>query len=369
MADDKDDVHRTLAYGSERYLIRQIPLVAILLLLGIATQVWPSAFRWQGQFVGAALALASCAYIVFACFRYVAPGRPRLVLSKDGIDRRLSDGRILHIPWDEVQGVVSVDQKLSNVVGMVQMIRKVPAVVVSEAFYARAMPVQPRLRRRLNWGHFAERHDGAVRVLFRAAFLGTRGQDLRHAIEARWRAFSRHPNAKLPPRAAEPGAADAVPAWVRRWAPAALVALCALPAVYFIWPAAELSEATRAWYLGDLLDKGGVAARLTDGRIARLHRGDVAQVSIPQCDEVARGSAAFWKPRHITAASCTAALTLASGARAVAVFRLASETSTVEYTLGRFREQSALVVAPLSLEAADALLCRLGHCGPAAQKR
>jgi hypothetical protein len=311
--------------------------------------------------------LASFAYIVFALWRrYVAPGPPRLVLSPDGIHQRLSHGRILHIPWDEVQGVVSVDQRLINIAGLPQTILAVPAVVVSDRFYDGAMPQQPWLKRPLTWGHFAERGNGGVRILFRPAFLGTRGRDLREAIETRWRAFSRHPNAKLPPCEDEPGAADLAPSWVRRWTPAALLLLAALPALYFTL-SAQLSEETRSSYLDQLLDREGVAARLADGRVVRLRRSEVAAAEIPDCPETTRSKS--WIPSYVATASCTAVLTLPSGERATAVFRLVTQTQTVEYQLGKFREQVARVVAPLSLEEADALLCRLGHCGPGARKR
>jgi hypothetical protein len=123
-------------------------------------------------------------------------------------------------------------------------------------------------------------------------------------------------------------------------------------------------------YLGDLLDKGGVMARLPDGRMALLYRGDVREAGIPECDlETARNPKSFWPPVLVTSASCTARLTLPSRAQAMAVFRLVTETQTVEYAYGKFREQSWLVRAPLSLEEADALLCRLGHCGPDTAKR
>jgi hypothetical protein len=198
VADDGDDIHRERAFGSERYILRQIPLVAILFALGSVALVWPSEFEWQGHLIGAALALASFAYIVFACIRAFVPGPPRLVLAKDGIRQRLSHGRILNIPWDEVQGVLTVDQRLMNVRGFWQTVRDVPAVAVSPAFYERVMPQQPFMRRPLNWGHFAEPRNGTMLVLFRHDFLGTRSQDLREAIETRWRAFSRHPNAGRP---------------------------------------------------------------------------------------------------------------------------------------------------------------------------
>jgi hypothetical protein len=362
VVDDKHDVHRTLKYGSERFLIGQIPLAAIFLMLGIATLLWPSDVTWQGQFVGAALAMASFAFIVLALFRrYVAPGPPRLVLSPDGIHQRLSHNRTLHIPWDEVQSVVSVDHRLVNIAGYVQTILKVPAVVVSRAFYDSVMPIQAWMRQPLNWGHFAESDNGVVRILFRPAFLGTRGTELRQAIESRWRAFSRHPAAKLPPRVDEPSAAEMAPSWLRRWMPALLVALAALPAFYFVF-SAELPEGTRSWHLGEALDKHGVPARLTDGRMVRLRRNDVAAIGIPECPDTTRSKS--WIPASVATASCTADIILPTGERAIAAFRLVTETQTIEYRYGKFREQSALVAAPLTLEEADAQLCRLGHCGP-----
>ncbi|MGV3635444.1 MAG: hypothetical protein ACO1NY_13930 [Pseudorhodoplanes sp.] len=283
------------------------------------------------------------------------------MLSADGIHQRLSHNRTLHIPWDEVQSVVSVDQRLVNISGVFQTILKVPAVVVSKAFYDSVMPMQPWIRRPLNWGHFAENGNGGVRILFRPAFLGTRGTELRREIESRWRAFSSHPNAKLPPRTDEPSSAEMAPSWLRWWTPAILVVLAALPAFFFIF-SAELSQETRSWYLGEVLDKHGVPARLADGRMVRLRRSDVAALGIPECPNTMQSKS--WIPPSIATASCTASVTLPSGKRAIAVFRLVTETQTVEYSYGKFRQQSALVAAPLTLEEADALLCRLGVCGP-----
>jgi hypothetical protein len=362
VAGDKDDIHRERAFGSEQYMLRQIPLAAILFVLGIATLVWPSEFQWQGHLIGAALALASLAYIVFACFRAFVPGPPRLVLSRDGIRQRLSHGRILHIPWDEVQGVIYVDHRLMNVRGFWQTVRDVPAVLVSPAFYERVMPHQPFMRRSLNWGHFAEPRNGAMLVLFRHDYLGTRPRDLREALETRWRAFSRHPNAARPQHETRP--VRLVPDWLLPWVAPAVVLIAVLPAVYFIWWPPALSDALRASYLGDLLDKGGVTARMPDGRMTRLLRMDVAGAETPRCDPVTvREAGRFWVAR-ITGANCTAGLDLRSGERAVAAFRLVTETETVEYELGKFMEQSWLVAAPLGIEEADALLCGLGHCGP-----
>jgi hypothetical protein len=369
VADDTDDVHQTRAYGSERFLMRYVPIAALLLLLGLFVgppRNWPL----MGPPVRLALTVGSFAYIVFACWRrFVAPGRPRLVLSTQGIDQRLSHGHILHIPWHEVQDVVSIDHTVVTIRGFRHTTRDVPAVVVSAAFYAREMPHKPWLRRPLNWGHFAEAENETVKIVFRHDYLGTRAPDLRQAIETRWRAFSRHPNAKLPPSPESIGVRRR--SWLPRWVFPAVLLLCALPALYIIWTdvlVEEMSDGTRSYYLGDLLDKTGVTARLADGQMARLRRADVAQVGIPRC-ETTRDRSRTWFRLEITAAVCTAPISLPSGARAVAVFRLVTETQTVEYKLGAFREDHFRVTAPLSLEEADALLCRLGHCGPDAAKR
>jgi hypothetical protein len=377
VADDKDDVHRTRAYGFERYLISLIPFAAVLLVIGLgAAQLWPHRSSPQMSiFVGTMLAMVSFAFIVFACWRrFIDPARPRLVLSTQGIDQRLSHGRILHIPWDEVRDVISVDHRMWTVAGMYRTTLDVPAVVVSPEFYARVMPEVPWLRRPLNFGHFTQGTNGAVRVLFRYDYFGAPAEDLRRAIETRWRAFSRHPAAKLPPSEASRRRAAVWQRWVSRLLVPSILVLCALGFLYLFWDSARswatISEGRRAGYLGDLLDKGGVMARLPDGRMARLYRRDVTRADMPQCDlETARNPKAFWPPVLVTTASCTARLTLPSRERALAVFRLVTETQTVEYAWGKFREDSFLVPAPLSLEEADALLCRRGHCGPDAQKR
>jgi hypothetical protein len=364
-ADDKDDVHGERAFGSEDYMLRQIPLAAILFALGSVALLWPLEFSWPKYLTGAALALGSVGYIVFASIRAFVPGPPRLVLSKDGIRQRLSHGRILHIPWDEVQGVIYFDHRLMNVRGFWQTVRDVPAVLVSPAFYERVMPHQPFMRRPLNWGHFAEPRDGAMLVLFRHDYLGTQRRDLREAIETRWRAFSRHPNAGRPQHEARP--VRLVPDWLLPWIAPAVLLIAVLPPAYFIWKPPELSDALRAYYLGDLLDQGGVTARMPDGRITRLLRMDVAGAETPRCDLVTvREAWRFWMP-WIAGATCTAGLSLRSGGRAMAAFRLVTETDTVEYELGKFTEQSWIVAKPMGVEEAEVHLCGLGHCGPGTQ--
>src|SRR5262245_44183509 len=134
VTNDTNDVERTLAYGSERYIFRHIPPVALVLLLGLAMLLWPGGSSPTASvYVGFLLFAAGFGYIVFACLRYFEPGPPRLALSPDGIRQRLSHGRTLHVPWDEVQGVVSVDHTFMSIASIVHTIRDVPAVVVSEA--------------------------------------------------------------------------------------------------------------------------------------------------------------------------------------------------------------------------------------------
>lgn len=377
MADDKADVQQTRAYGAERYMLRQIPLAAFLLAIGLGLLIWPVAKPGSTLFAFA-LSAGSFAYIAFACFRAFEPGRPRLELSPDGIRQRLSHGHILHIPWHEVQDVVSTDHTTTNVVGIVQTMRDVPAVVVSPAFYDRWMPQKPWLKRPLNWGHFALGKNDAVRVLFRPDYLGTRSEELRQAIETRWRAFSRHPNAKLPPSAeSRKRQTSRWPWWLPSSARSAIFIAALFTGLYLIWvfvlASQELPDGVRSWYLDDLLDKGAVTARLADGRMARLGRGDVDTKDVPECKlEMTREPVLSWLPlwpATVTARSCTARLTLRTGAQATAVFRIVVEMQTVEQSLGKFSEQPMQIVAPLSLDEADALLCRLGHCGPDAQKR
>jgi hypothetical protein len=377
VADDKDDVRLTRAYGFARYLIRRIPIAAFLLVMGFgAAQVWPHrSWPQMSIFVGTVLAMASFAFIVFACWRrYIDPARPRLVLSRQGIEQRLSHGHILHIPWDEVRDVVSVDHTVWTIGGMYHTTFDVPAAVVSPEFYARVMPEVPWLRRPLNFGHFAQGKNGTVRILFRHDYLGTQAEDLRQAIETRWRAFSHHPNARLPPSEASRRRAAVWRRWVSRLLVPSILVLCALGFLHLFWDSArswaEISEGRRAAYLGDLLDKGGVMARLQDGRIERLYRRDITRADVPQCDlKTARNPKAFWPPVLVTMASCTARLTLPDRAQALAVFRLVTETQTMEYAYEKFREESWLVPTPLSLEEAGALLCQLGHCPPDTQKR
>lgn len=340
-------------------IIGYIPFAAIVFAIGAATQVWPDTFPWQGVYLGFVLAAASLGYIAFACFRYVEPGKPRLTLAPDGIHQRLSRGRMLHIPWNEVRDIAAVDYTF-NASGITHTIRDIPAVVVSQAFYDRVMPPQPWLRRPMNWGHHVEAANGVVRVLFRHDLLGTTAQGLRHAIETRWRAFSTQPNARLPSQPVAPR--SRLLSWLTTQNVLLLITVGTI--AYFVWALIikdpELSEATRSHYLAELLDKGGVTARLSDGRIGILRRHEVATTSTPSCETTRTRS---WRPAYVTSASCTAQLALRSGGGAIAVYRIEVKTFPIEHSPGKFSEGHALVATPLNLEDADALACRLGHCG------
>lgn len=194
MADASDNLNEVLTYGKGGRYLWLLPFAIIFLLLGLfilqmdeRDEMLPRAFI--------SIALGG-GFLLFVLWRQFNPGPPGLALSPEGI-RLYTVGHTFVIPWDEVQSVERADIQSSH--GRITATeRGVPVVLVSADFYRTRIHLASPQQRGRSWQYqFIPRGD-LVQVGFFPMVYAQTGAALHRAIEKRWRAFSKHPNAKAP---------------------------------------------------------------------------------------------------------------------------------------------------------------------------
>ncbi len=365
------DVHQTLSFGKEGYLFRQMPLAIAVSLLGVGLLYLLSGGRPAKPGALVAVYVLICGgfgFAAYACWRRMHPAQPVLVLAPTGIRYRIDGRLLLTIPWNEIAGVDTADIRMTTR-GITWKQRDVPVVLVSESFYRSRVKPDTWWHRGAAWRYYFIPRDGAIQISLFHDVVSQPSADLRDAIERRWRAFSRHPNAQLPPAPH--------PARPRRWAStqaqrlAAMIVLAALalPLLWhwqwgYAWLKSGVSDSAARGYLDDLLDRHAVTARRSDGRMVLVRRWDVASVGAARCHtDIARDSEAqTLTPAYAVSTHCVGDLRLTNGMAAVAIYKLVVTTFDVEYELGKISKGSAIVPAMLNLEEAERRLCALKGC-------
>jgi hypothetical protein len=183
------DVHQTLAYNHSKMGPKFLELGLVSLGCG-AFLLWisdsgSSVFDWL--MVVLAFALGGVATL-YGLSRWLGAGKPLLVLSPEGLRRNIEWVKSILIPWSEVRGVDTVDIT-GSVRGYPVFLPGVTVVLVSRAFYDRHIHVRSWILRGPGWDtQFIPRGD-MVEVALHHEALPATAQELRTAVEARWRAF------------------------------------------------------------------------------------------------------------------------------------------------------------------------------------
>lgn len=374
MTSESRDVYQTLSFGTEGYYVRKAPIGIGVGLLGLVMLYLvydhPDA-RAKDYAAAYMLIVAGFGFAAYTFWRRQYPGEPMLTLSPTGIRYRIDSRLTLVVPWNEIESVSTADIKIGSR-GLSWTQRDVPVVLVSERLYRARVKPDSWWHHGLAWQQYFKPKDGKVQIAFYHDLLSVPAPELLDAIERRWRAFSRHPNAEKPssPRPATPARPKvwAVAPWQKLAAAVALVVLV-LPLVWYwrwgyAWLRFDVPEGSAGAYLDQLLDQQSVPARRADGRMVTLRRFDVSNVGAAKCHkDIARDpNANTLTPAYTVSAHCVADLTLRSGASAVAIFKLVESTYDVEYELGKVSKASVIVPAPLALDEAERRLCALRVC-------
>jgi hypothetical protein len=192
------DVHQTLRYGRQKQNRYWLGLGALLLALGGAiTYLEPrliKTFGYDSFMLVLTFGLGGFMLLV-GLFRLLFPGKPMLVLSPAGLRIHIEWVKDIVIPWHEVRDVRTIDVT-GRLRGQLVHFPGVTAVVVSRAFYDRHIHIGSWLLRGPGWDMNFIPEDGTVQVALHHEVLPTTAQELRAAIEARWRAFREESRAR-----------------------------------------------------------------------------------------------------------------------------------------------------------------------------
>jgi hypothetical protein len=211
------DVHRTIEYRADRWLVGWLPYALLLAALGIYMFVFEVG---RHKIPGLILALVGAGFSLFLLYRLYNPGPPRLTLSPAGLGLHVG-GRNVLIPWREIASIDTTDLKVRNwgrgsALFPYITFRDCTMVKVSRPFYEQAIHVPSVFMQGPGWqGVFHAEGDSMRIALHHDQFMVT-SQDVRARIEARWRAFRgrSHPASRAEEEAAAtrsvpPGATDA----------------------------------------------------------------------------------------------------------------------------------------------------------------
>jgi hypothetical protein len=181
------DVQQTLAYGRQKmnrkwFGTGLVSLAAGALILYLGPDSLSDWFMIVLAFVlGGFL-------VLYALFRTLVPGKPKLVLSPKGIRINIEWVKDIDIPWQEVRGVDTIDIR-TTLYGYPVELLGVTVVLVSRAFYDGHIYIRSWVLRGPGWEANFIPKGSMVQVALQHEALPVEGPELRAAVEARWHAF------------------------------------------------------------------------------------------------------------------------------------------------------------------------------------
>ena len=209
------DINQTLEYRSATAVVRLLPTGLLLVFLGLVIFALVDLDREPWTFIGILLCwVVGGALAGFALWRRVNPGKPLFALSPDGIRYRIPLVREILIPWQEIQGVDTIDIE-SGYWSMrsalyplpsynTWLVRDVTVILLAKPFYDRRIFVDSFLLRGPGWNANFIVKGALVQMALHHELVSVEPRRLREAIEARWLAFRDRP-AAAPARTSVPG--------------------------------------------------------------------------------------------------------------------------------------------------------------------
>ena len=181
------DVQQTLAYGRQKMNRKWFGTGLVSLAAGaVITYLGPDSLSDWFMIV---LAFALGGFLVlYALFRTLVPGKPKLVLSPRGIRINIEWVKDIDIPWQEVRGVDTIDIR-TTLYGYPVELLGVTVVLVSRAFYDRHIQIRSWVLRGPGWDANFILKGSMVQVALQHEALPVGREELRAAVEVRWRAF------------------------------------------------------------------------------------------------------------------------------------------------------------------------------------
>lgn len=196
MNDKPIDVQQTLSYTRRASLHwRWLGLGLLCLAIGIGFSIWqPDDFRAYDWFMIALAFITGIFMTLYAAAALLLPVKPTFVLSPQGIRLHIEWVKDILIPWREVRGVETTDIT-GTFRGHLVHFPGVTVVAVSRDFYDRRIHVNNWILRGPGWDTNFVPKDSMVQIAFHHEALDASAEEMRAALEARWRAFGRAPAA------------------------------------------------------------------------------------------------------------------------------------------------------------------------------
>ena len=214
------DINQTLEYRSAMAIVRLLPTGLLLIFLGLVIFALVDLDREPWTFIGIVLCwVVGGALAGVALWRRVNPGKPLFALSPDGIRYRIPLVKEILIPWQEIQGVDTIDIEAGywSILWFTSfptpryntwVARDVTVILLPKEFYDRRIFVDLFLLRGPGWNANFIRKSALVQMALHHELVSVEPRPLREAVEARWLAFRDRP-AAAPVRTSVPSTAAA----------------------------------------------------------------------------------------------------------------------------------------------------------------
>jgi hypothetical protein len=188
LIDKVTDVHQTLAYSGRKLSRKFLGIGLVALAAGaILIYLQPADFGPFEWFMTALTLAVGGVSTLYGLVRWIRP-KTLLVMSPAGLRLHIDFVKDVVIPWHEVRGVDSIDIS-GRVGGHLVFLPGVTVVLVSRAFYDRHIHVNSWFLRGPGWDTNFIPKDSMVQVALQHEALPASAEELRAAVEARWRAF------------------------------------------------------------------------------------------------------------------------------------------------------------------------------------
>ena len=210
------DINQTLEYRSATAIVRLLPTGLLLVFLGLLIFALVDLDREPWTLIGIVLCwVVGGALVGLTLWRRWNPGKPLFTLSPAGIHYRIPMVKEILIPWQEIQGVDTIDVEAGywSILWFTQfptpryntwVARDVTVILLPKPFYDQRIFVDSPFLRGPGWKANFIPKGALVQVALHHELVSVDPRALREAVEARWLAFRERP-AVAPARTSVPG--------------------------------------------------------------------------------------------------------------------------------------------------------------------
>ena len=182
-------VTSTVTYSTDKAVLDNLPLALIMGALALVIFVFPEGNRPKHVLAGWMLIVVSVGWVAYAFYRRSNPSKPRVELSPQGVLFRMPGVKEIRIPWREINAVETIDIEAS-ILARRSADYDVTALRISRDFYDRNIHLDSALKRGPNWSRTFIVGERDAKVALHHVPLGVPAEDIREAVEMRWRAFN-----------------------------------------------------------------------------------------------------------------------------------------------------------------------------------